>query len=249
VTADVFLQPLDLSHFAPSAPDVAPGFTQLVQDVLGDAASPVDGFDAALTDAAALVEALDAALGALDGELFNAFAEADLVDPQEAADNAAAFAVSSAAINATVDNFGTLVGVPATPVAGNPPPPTQPPPGPAPVACEPGTATDFPGVPVNAIRCVPNSKVGGSTQSIYLTQALTGNPPAPIVASAVVESGDPAVWSITHDRTLAGGKVLADAIHVTVTPTKAGRFTALVRVKWTINVPDFVSYWVTRVQP
>jgi hypothetical protein len=80
-SSDVFIQPLDLSHFAASPPGDSPGFTQLVQDVLGDAASPVDGFDAAVGDAAALVEALDKILGEQDAALDAVLVSLDTTNP------------------------------------------------------------------------------------------------------------------------------------------------------------------------
>src|SRR5258707_304701 len=100
---------LDPADFPPLP--LQPGFAQLVQDELGDVATPADGFDEVLAGAVGIVDALDAALGDLGGGLLDAFAEADLVDPAAAGDNLVA---GNAAVVAVVQfpggiGFGQLV--------------------------------------------------------------------------------------------------------------------------------------------
>ncbi len=73
---------LDPADFSPLP--LQPGFAQLVQDELGDVATPADGFDDVLAEAVGIVDALAGALDSLGGELLDAFAEADLVDPAAA---------------------------------------------------------------------------------------------------------------------------------------------------------------------
>jgi hypothetical protein len=81
VSDDVFIQPLKLSDFVASAPGDSPGFTQLVQDVLGTSGSALDGFDAALTDVSTSVDLLDAALGQQDAALDAVLVSLSATDP------------------------------------------------------------------------------------------------------------------------------------------------------------------------
>jgi hypothetical protein len=80
-TADVFIKPLNLSDFNPSPSSDSPGFAQLVQDVLGDDATSVDGFDSLLSDAASIVAALDQVLAAQDAALDELLALHASADP------------------------------------------------------------------------------------------------------------------------------------------------------------------------
>jgi hypothetical protein len=81
VTNDVFIQPLNLSDFTIGAHGDSPGFTQLVQDVLGDSATPLDGFDAAASDASAIVDLLDKILGEQDAALDAILVTLDTTNP------------------------------------------------------------------------------------------------------------------------------------------------------------------------
>jgi hypothetical protein len=102
VSDNVFIQPLNLSHFVASPPGDSPGFTQLVHDVLGDGASPVDGFDAALSDTTAAVDLLDQALGQQDAAL-------DAVLVSLAATNPAPLDQSMAGYASTISTGAGLV--------------------------------------------------------------------------------------------------------------------------------------------
>src|SRR5216683_2727821 len=108
---------LDPADFPPLP--LQPGFAQLVQDELGDVATPADGFDDVLAEAVGIVDALAGALDSLGGELLDAFAEADLVDPAAAGDNLVAGEAAVGAAGAALDGLGTLItsssGAPSAP--------------------------------------------------------------------------------------------------------------------------------------
>src|SRR5712692_726655 len=122
--SDLLIQPLTIepADFPPLP--LQPGFAQLVMDELGDVATPADGFDEVLAGAVGIVDALDAALGDLGGELLDAFAEADLVDPAAAGDNLVAGQAAVVAAGAAVDGLGTII------TSLSPPTPKPAPPGP-----------------------------------------------------------------------------------------------------------------------
>ncbi len=125
--SSVLIEPLvlDPADFPPLP--LQPGFAQLVQDELGTAGTPDDGFDAVFTEVVGIVDALDAALGGLANDLLDAFAEADLVDPAAASDNLVAGTAAVSASSSLVDNLGTLITIASTPTA--PPTPPSAPPG------------------------------------------------------------------------------------------------------------------------
>jgi hypothetical protein len=112
---DLLIQPLEIdpSDFPPLP--LQPGFTQLVSDELGNAATPTDGFDDVFAEVVAIVDALDSALGTLEGELLRAFVEADTVDARPVSATADHFAASLAPTDAAVNNLGTLLGAAAAP--------------------------------------------------------------------------------------------------------------------------------------
>jgi len=124
--SDLLIQPLtiDPADFPPLP--LQPGFAQLVQDELGDVATPGDGFDEVLTEALGIVDALAGALDSLGGELLDAFAEADLVDPAAAGDNLVAGQAAVDAAGTAVAGLGTLITsssvAPGAPAPGAPAP-------------------------------------------------------------------------------------------------------------------------------
>lgn len=111
MTDKVFIEPLDLSAFGGPTPTDSPGFTQLVQDVLGTGASEMDGFDAALADAAALVEALDKITGEQDAALDAILVTLDTSKP-DALDNSMAGYVGTADAGAAIVAQGVDLGPP-----------------------------------------------------------------------------------------------------------------------------------------
>ena len=120
-----FIQLLDPGDFIPAQDNANPGFTQLVTDTLGDGATPADGFDQVYADANAIVDAVDAGLGLLDGEYEGTFSDAGAVDPQPFADTATNLQASLAPADAAFGDLGNLIpggppapDSPATPTGG-----------------------------------------------------------------------------------------------------------------------------------
>lgn len=109
---------LDPADFPPLP--LTPGFAQLVNDELGNAALPTDGFDTVFDELVAIVDGLDQALGVLAGELVSAFGEADTIDAAPVGDTVAGFAGALGVSSTAVDNLGTLLtgAAPPTPTGG-----------------------------------------------------------------------------------------------------------------------------------
>jgi len=101
------IDPLDPTQFP--AADPAPGLEQYIIDNAPTDATPLDGFDTAFAETVGFVDALDAALGALAGELLLAFAEADTIDPAPVGDTVAGFTSSLDVSSTSLDNLGTLL--------------------------------------------------------------------------------------------------------------------------------------------
>jgi len=140
-----FIQLLDPGDFIPSIDNTNPGFTQLVTDTLGDAGTPADGFDQVWAEANAIVDAVDAGLGLLDGDYEGTFSDAGAIQPHAFADTAAALQASLVPADKAFTDLGNLLpggspapDSPATPAGGtpavelHPPPPAAPPMPPAP---------------------------------------------------------------------------------------------------------------------
>jgi hypothetical protein len=111
VSGNVFIDPLDLTAFGNPPSGDSPGFTQLVQDVLGTGASTLDGFDAALADASALVDALDAATGEQDAALDALLVTLDTSKP-DALDTSMAGYAGTAAKGAQIVADGNALAPP-----------------------------------------------------------------------------------------------------------------------------------------
>lgn len=87
---DCAIQPLDVSSF-PSLDDISnPGFTELFNELVGDAGTAADGYDNDIATANELLDAIDSGLaglgGADGGTLDDTFEEILTVDPQPIAD-------------------------------------------------------------------------------------------------------------------------------------------------------------------
>ena len=75
------VQPLDPADFDQPGSLTDPGFTQLVNDTLGDLGTPADGFDGIITEVFGLVDALDAASTEQDAVLDAIVAQHQDIDP------------------------------------------------------------------------------------------------------------------------------------------------------------------------
>jgi hypothetical protein len=104
---------LDPAEFPPLP--LQPGFAQLVKDELGNVVTSADGFDQAVADAVAVIDALDGILTVMGNDLVDAFLEADLIDPQPVSDTVDGYTASLTPTSSAVDDLGTLVGTAAAP--------------------------------------------------------------------------------------------------------------------------------------
>jgi hypothetical protein len=121
---NLFIQPLDPGDFIPTEQTTSPGLTQLVTDTLGDAGTPADGFDQVYAEANAMVDAVDAGLGLLDGDYEGTFSDAGATNPQAFAETAAAVQASLVPADKAFADFTNVL-------PGGTPPGTTPAPHPA----------------------------------------------------------------------------------------------------------------------
>jgi NAD(P)-dependent dehydrogenase (short-subunit alcohol dehydrogenase family) len=113
---DLLIEPLEIDpNDFPPLP-LQPGFTQLVSDELGNAATPTDGFDEVFAEVVAIVDALDSALSTLGDELAAAFGEADTIDAAPVSATADSFTASLGPSDTAVNNLGTLLGAAGPPI-------------------------------------------------------------------------------------------------------------------------------------
>jgi hypothetical protein len=221
---DLLIAPLvlDPADFPPLP--LQPGFSQLVNDELGNAATPTDGFDEVFAEVVAIVDALDSALGTLAGELLDAFGEADTIDAQPVSVTADSFTASLAPSDTAVGNLGTLLGAAAAPT---PPAP----------ACDislqaPDTAEGA--TPVNYALTLRN----GTAAALNVTNAVF----TPAIGSAAALSA-----TVPVPQTLAPGADLQG--HITVTPTTQGTFTGTLTLTVAGAARDTRACYTVRVVP
>lgn len=124
--ATKIIQPLDPADFSPTADTANPGFADLFNSEVGDAASSVDGFDNIVTELAGLIDALDSGMqllaGADGGTLDDTFADILTLDPEPVAQTLADVTAALPAIDAAANDLGTLIGATATPTPPAPAP-------------------------------------------------------------------------------------------------------------------------------
>lgn len=118
------IQPLDLADFAVTPETTNPGFADLVNSEVGDAASPLDGFDDVFAELSALVDALDSGLallaGADGGTLDDTFADILPLDDAPVAQTLADVTAALPDIDAAANDLDELIGTTpeTTPPAG-----------------------------------------------------------------------------------------------------------------------------------
>jgi hypothetical protein len=202
----------------------------MVNDELGNAALPTDGFDSIFDELVAIVEGLDQALGVLAGELVSAFGEADTIDAAPVGDTLTGFAGALPASSSAVDDLGTLLAgtTPPAPTGGgggggggSGPPSTN---------CSQRTnqygisATGaFPGVTCDVKDTFQVLRVqdGPCTYSAVM-YPTAGHPGFPRITSFTLVTGDPTVWKLAHHQEKASDGTLVDLYDITVTPKIAG---------------------------
>lgn len=116
------IEPLDVSTF-PTPEDVSnPGFTELFNDLVGDAGTSADGFDADLEEANALLDAIDNALsdlgGADGGTLDDTFEDVLAFDPTDAGTHVVEATAAIADAHTDVDNLGNALAAAGLPAPG-----------------------------------------------------------------------------------------------------------------------------------
>lgn len=116
------IQPLDLADLAVTPDTTNPGFADLVTSEVGDAASPLDGFDDVFAELSALVDALDSGLallaGADGGTLDDTFADILPLDDAPVAQTLADVTAALPDIDAAANDLDALVASVTTPPAG-----------------------------------------------------------------------------------------------------------------------------------
>lgn len=226
---------LPLTDF-PTEQDVSdPGFEQLFTNLVGDAATPADGFDNAVSEASSLLDSLDGALDGLSGQtggtLDDTFSEILTVDPAAAGDDVLNLAAAIPDTEGHVDNLGNILAAAALPA---PPAPGGGggAPGPPSTDCSKRTnqyglsnTGSFPGVTCNWTLTFQVLRVqdGPCTYSAA-PAAQSGDSHLPTIDSFGLQSGDATVWGLSHHTAHASDGTPFDVVDVKITPHVAGHF-------------------------
>jgi hypothetical protein len=110
------LDPLDPATLPPEDPP--PNLEQYVQDTIGDAGTPEDGFDAQFDDLISILDSMDSILGTLASDLLEAFLEADTIDPTPVGDTLTGFTDALVDPSQSTTNLGTLLSQSGPPAPG-----------------------------------------------------------------------------------------------------------------------------------
>jgi hypothetical protein len=219
------LKPTDLQFVAEPS-----GFADLLAGELGNLGTSQDGFSEIFDEAAILASEAGSVLASFDSHLADAGIILPAFDNTGATDQAALLQPAADATDAALNEFNQLV--PPTPTTGTA----------KSTGCAPGSVhggltigkTDpnpYPKVSVNPpytymknypVMCTDNAKV--------VDTVVTGmfSPSDGNTGTAELISGDPAIFSFALvKRNDLGSSWLEDVV-LTITPAKAGRFTAVI---------------------
>lgn len=229
------IDPLPLADF-PTEQDVSdPGFEQLFGNLVGDAATPADGFDADVDIANSLLDSLQAGLDAMAGQtggtLDDAFLDILSLDPEPAGEHIVELQAAIADAETNVDNLGNLLATAALPV------PPQPgggggAAGPPSSDCSQRTnqyglsnTGSFTGITCNWTLTFQVLRVqdGPCTYSAA-PAAQSGDSHLPTIDSFGLQSGDATVWGLSHHTAHASDGTPFDVIDVKITPHTPGHF-------------------------
>lgn len=242
-TKKVLIEPLvvDVSDLPPLP--LHPGFADLVGQELGDSGTPADGFDGALSDLTAIVDALESGLvllgGADGGDLDDTFAEILTLDPGPPGDNLAAALAAVPVGDALQSALGSVLtgAAPPTPTSASCPQGTggTTPPcgtyGDSSISLDDDTSNCF------AASVFPRVRIadGGCTFA-YLTDNTSFAGTATVTATALLR-GDARLFAISNDvvHVKAGGPCVSRVLFK-LTPYRTGHFLARFTVK-TNRVP------------
>lgn len=219
------ITPLDPADF-PTA-DQPPLLEQFIEANAPTDATPLDGFDSVFTEAVGLVDAFDALLGGLAGELLSAFTEADLIDPTSAGDTVAGFTATLVPISSGVDDLGKLLAsaTPPTPTITTckPGPASSPAPcgthGDSSITLDDDTANCF------AASTLPRVSIGDGACTFVVPVDGSSWPGQTTVKSVALRSGDARLFSATND--VAQGAKSTDCISrvlFKLTPYRTGHY-------------------------
>ncbi len=225
---------LDPSDFPPLP--LEPGFTQLANDTLGNAATELDGFDSVFADAAAILDALDNALselgGADGGTLDDTFEEILQFDPADAGGHVVEASAAIADAGTNVDKLGNQLAAASLPApgggggGGSAPPSSD---------CSKRTnqyglskTGSFPGVNCDWQLTFQILRVqdGACTYSAA-PGAGVGATTLPTIVSFTLQSGSTAVWKLGHHTARASDGTPYDVVDVGITPAAPGHYDAV----------------------
>lgn len=240
------IAPLDLADFDPSVFSSNPGFTDMVNQELGNAATPDDGFEPVFEELVGIVDSLDTGLallgGADGGTLDDTFEEILTLDDGPPHDNLVAATGDIPVGDAITADLGTLLGDATG--AGTPP------------SSSGGTCDVWTGestAPCGthgrsslsldddtgdcfAANALPVVRIrdGGCTFS-YLLDG--GDFPGKTTVNATsLRQGDARLFAISHDvAKRKADAACASRVSVKVAPYKTGHFLAKFNVKTTRN--------------
>jgi hypothetical protein len=244
------LGPDDLK-FVPEPSD----FSGLVGNELGTLGTNQDGFDAIFNDAAALASTAGTVLDSMDQDLADASFNLPEFDPSVPTNLMASLQPASDAADSVLNDYNTVT--PPDPGGVNPPPP------PPPTGTPPGTTiggitigqpdpNPYPAIPGPSGS--PALKLGAmatdNTPTDVAINTEYGIHPDPVVQSTSLLSGDAAIFSLVYTDTIASGVNQSyRTFYLRVTPAKAGRFGALVKLAGTPTGDYYSRYNVTIVKP
>lgn len=113
------IDPLPLEDFPQESDTQDPGFEKLFADLVGDAATPADGWDDDIAIANSLLDSIDASLSELSGQeggtLDDTFLEILAVDPGPAGDDVVNLSTAIPDVQSHVDNLGNILAGPPLP--------------------------------------------------------------------------------------------------------------------------------------
>lgn len=230
-------------------------FQEILDSELGQFGTGADGFDAIFNDAVNLAAEAGTVLAALDGELTAASTVVSEFDTTAPADIALQLQPAAIAADSVLNDF--VQSVAPTPAQGSGSGGTTP------AKCAPGSIVG--GLTIGKPDPNPYPAIPGTTQAYPFTYPAmcTGNTPTdfvlasdPVIGSYGKEpwtghlaSGDSTVFSVVTKigaNAQDGSKL--DVV-VRITPSKAGRFQALVAVNGPIATTQFYGVQVTIVAP
>jgi|SRR6267142_325459 len=218
-----------------TVPEGQPSYSQIFHDTMGDAGTPADGFDATfaqmalMTSSAASIADLDATDLQSVTDIASGFNNAD------EGDLALSLQPAQDATDAALSDYHTVVPPTVTPtgtISG----------GPAASVCKPGQVVagltigqkdpnPYPVVKVNPPYVYSTSMPVmclGDASGVFTVQTGTFTADQSNYGTARLLFGDPAIFSLALNKYNDLGSSWLEDVLLTVTPSKAGRFTAVV---------------------